>query len=136
MLEKLTLDEMTVLLADFFSAKPEILFSWLFGSYASGKNNAFSDVDIAVYVVNPVLLNDVDWYLDLKVELMRLTRREVDLILLNSAAPLLKHAANMRKIVLFSRDELFEAEYSLRIIKEYNDVRYWASRSRRQLLER
>ena len=136
MVKKPTLAEMTALLADFFSAKPEILFSWLFGSYAVGKNNAFSDVDIAIYVVNPELLNDVDWYLNLKVELMRLTRREVDLILLNSAAPLVKHAANMHKIVLFSRAELFEAEYSLRIIKEYNDVRYWASRSRRPLLER
>lgn len=67
---------------------------------------------------------------------MRLTRREVDLIVLNTASPLVQHAANMRKIVLFSRNELFEAEYSLRIIKECNDVRYWASRSRKHLLIR
>lgn len=47
-------------LAAFFSCRPEILFSWLFGSYATGKNNAYSDVDIAVYVANPLLLHDVD----------------------------------------------------------------------------
>ena len=128
--------ELKAQLADFFAGKPDILFSWLFGSYAAGKNNAYSDVDIAVYVSDPVFLNDVDWYLELKVELIRLTRHEVDLILLNTAAPLLKHAANMHKVVLFSRDELFEAEYSLRIIKEYNEVRYWARRSRQYLLER
>lgn len=136
MVDKPTLAKMSAQLADFFSGRPEILFSWLFGSYAAGKNNAYSDVDIAVYVSDPVFLNDVDWYLELKVELIRLTRHEVDLILLNTAAPLLKHAANMHKVVLFSRDELFEAEYSLRIIKEYNEVRYWARRSRQYLLER
>lgn len=127
--------ELTAQLTDFFAGKPEVVFSWLFGSYAVGKNNAYSDVDIAIYVSNPSLLNDVDWYLDLKAELMYLTRHEVDLVLLNTAVPLVKHAANMNKITLFSRNERFEAEYCLWIIKEYNDIRYWASRSRRQLLE-
>ena len=128
--------ELKAQLADFFAGKPEILFSWLFGSYATGKSNAYSDVDIAVYVADSLLIHDVDWYLTVKTELMRLTRHEVDLILLNTAQPLVKHAANMQKIVLFTRDELFEAEYSLRVIQEYNDVRYWARRSRQHLLER
>mgnify|MGYP003591372913 FL=1 len=133
---RVALREMKDRLADFFSSRPEILFSWLFGSLAEGKDNAYSDVDIAVYVANPILLHNVDWYLELKAELMRLTRHEVDLVLLNTAFPIVKHAANMHKVVLFSRDEQFEAEYSLQIIKEYNDVRYWANRSRKYLLER
>jgi predicted nucleotidyltransferase len=118
----------------FFAERQDILFAWLFGSCATGHANNRSDVDIAVFVSDAALLEDVDWYLGLKVELMELMRREVDLILLNAAKPLIKHAANLHKVSLLSRDPLFEAEYSLRIIHEYNDVRYWAQRSRQHLL--
>ena len=130
--------EMDVLLInklkDFFTARQEVLFAWLFGSYARGRSHSHSDIDIAVYLKDRSLLNDADWYLGLKAEIMVLTHREIDLIILNNAKPLVKHAANMHKVMLLSRDALFEAEYSLRIVKEYNDVRYWARRSRQHLL--
>ncbi|MBP2664725.1 MAG: polymerase beta, Nucleotidyltransferase [Firmicutes bacterium] len=122
-------------LKEFFNTRNELLFAWLFGSMATQKANKFSDVDMAVYVKDERLINDYDWYLELKVQLMKITKREVDLIILNSAAPLVKHAANMQKRVLLSRIPLFEAEYSLAIIKEYNDVRYWARQTRRRYLE-
>ena len=122
-------------LKEFFNTRNELLFAWLFGSMATQKMNKFSDVDIAVYVKDERLIDDYDWYLELKVQLMKITKREVDLIILNSAAPLVKHAANMQKCVLLSRIPLFEAEYSLAIIKEYNDVRYWARQTRRRYLE-
>lgn len=121
-------------LRDFFQTRQEVLFAWLFGSYVSGCYNSHSDVDIAIYIRDQALLDDIDWYLGLKADIMDLTHKDVDLILLNKAKPLIKHAANIRKIGLVSRDVLFEAEYSLRIIKEYNDVRYWARRSRQYLL--
>ena len=121
-------------LKEFFSDRQELMFVWLFGSYATGHNNCYSDIDIAVYIRDNMLLDDVDWYLGLKAEIMELVNKEVDLVLLNNAKPLIKHAANMQKKVLLSRDELFEAEYSLRVIKEYNDVRYWARLSRQSLL--
>jgi predicted nucleotidyltransferase len=122
------------MLGKFFAGRQEVLFAWLFGSYASGRNNGYSDIDIAIYIKDQILLDDSDWYLGLKLGIMDLTHKEVDLIVLNSAKPLVKHAANMKKIVLLSRDPQFEAEYSLRIIKEYNDARYWARRSRQYLL--
>lgn len=121
-------------LKTFFITRQEVLFAWLFGSYARGCSNSYSDLDIAIYVKDRGLLHDIDWYLGLKSDLMVLTHKEIDLIILNTAKPLVKHEANMKKVVLLSRDALFEAEYSLRIIKEYNDARYWARRSRQYLL--
>ncbi|QDR82007.1 type VII toxin-antitoxin system MntA family adenylyltransferase antitoxin [Sporomusa termitida] len=122
-------------LKDFFATRPELLFVWLFGSVATGKTNRFSDVDIAIYISNQNLINDFDWYLELKLKLMDITKREVDLIVLNTASPLLKHVANMQKVVLLSHASLFEAEYSLAVIKEYNDVRYWTRKTRMRYLE-
>lgn len=117
-------------LRDFFYTRQELLFVWLFGSVATGKTNCFSDVDIAIYLSDKTLINDFDWYLELKVKLMDITKREVDLVVLNTANSLVKHMANMQKVVLLSRAALFEAEYSLAIIKEYNDVRYWGRKTR------
>lgn len=121
-------------LSRYFSEQSDILFAWLFGSYASDQANFRSDVDIAVYVANLERTKDSDWYLGLKVDLMDITHKEVDLVLLNTATPLIRHAANLRKVSLYSRDPVFEAEYSLRVLREYNDVRYWAQRSRQHLL--
>ncbi len=121
-------------LRSYFALQPDLMFAWLFGSVAAGRDNERSDVDIAVYVSNRDRIVDVDWYLGLKADLMTLTRKEVDLVLLNTATPLVRQAANLRKVSLLSRDPLFEAEYSLRVLREYNDVRYWARRSRQHLL--
>ncbi len=118
----------------FFAVRQEVVFAWLFGSYVSGHNNSASDIDIAIYLKDQDLLDDSDWYLGMKSDIMALTHKEVDLIVLNSAKPLVKHAANMKKVMLLSRDPQFEAEYSLRVIREYNDVRCWARRSRQHLL--
>ena len=41
----------------------------------------------AIFVSDASCLEDLDWCLGLKVELMALMRREVDLILLNTAKP-------------------------------------------------
>lgn len=121
-------------LRDFFAERQDIMFAWLFGSYATGFTTRFSDMDIAVYVEDHTVLTDMDWYLQLKADLMELVNKEIDLVVLNNAKPLIKHTANMQKKKLLSRNTLFEAEYSLRVVKEYNDVRYWARCSRQHLL--
>ena len=125
---------MIATLRGYFASQPDILFAWLFGSVATGRDNDRSDVDIAVYVSNRDRLVDADWYLGLKVDLMDITHKEVDLVLLNTATPLIRHAAGLHKVKLCSRDPVFEAEYSLRVLRQYNDVRYWAQRSRQHLL--
>jgi len=43
---------------------------------------------------------------------MDITRKEVDLVLLNTATPLIRHAANLRKVKIYSRDPLFEMRIS------------------------
>ena len=121
-------------LREYLRTRDELIFVWLFGSMATRKANRFSDVDIAIYVNDITIVDNLDWYLELKLKLMEITKREVDLIILNTACSIIKHVANRQKVVLLSRDQLFEAEYSLSIIKEYNDVRYWARKTRTRYL--
>lgn len=126
--------ELIAKLQDFFATRREILFAYLFGSLAQGTANRYSDMDIAVYLAEPEKAADLEWYLTLKTDLMLLARREVDVVILNTAKPLVKHAVNQGKIALLSRDKLFESEYVLRVIREYNDVRRWSNLSNRRRL--
>ena len=65
-----------------------IVFAYIFGSYVRKQLRSDSDIDIAIYLDKKM---DLDTYLDLKMKLTDACKREVDLIILNEATPLLKH---------------------------------------------
>ena len=64
-------------LTQYFSDKPHFDTVLLFGSFASGKNNDNSDVDIAVHSDKPLSLDEI---LNLQVELSHLLHIEIDLV--------------------------------------------------------
>ena len=71
-----------------FTAKPDILLVYVFGSQARGKARETSDVDLAVLFKNSPSLDD---HADLAVRCMRvLGTDKVDVVVLNDASPLLK----------------------------------------------
>lgn len=60
---------------------PNIEFGYLFGSYADGSFTQRSDVDVAVYLGNC----SFDEQLSASFELSRVLKKDVDLVVLNSA---------------------------------------------------
>lgn len=66
----------------------------LFGSYAKGKEREKSEIDIGIYI-DEELFNDSKKILDLQLEhminLSDMFHKEVDLVILNDASPLLRH---------------------------------------------
>ena len=72
-------------------SREDILFSYLFGSAASGKTNAMSDLDIAVYLTGDSLsekrLDVIGSLID------ALKTDEIDLVVLNTA-PLVSESEN------------------------------------------
>ncbi|MEN6385293.1 MAG: nucleotidyltransferase domain-containing protein [Phycisphaerales bacterium] len=46
-------DRLLQVLTPFLLSRTEIQFAWLFGSYATGRNTASSDIDIAIFVNDP-----------------------------------------------------------------------------------
>lgn len=109
-------------LNDYFKNRHDIVFAYLFGSFASGCENKLSDVDIAVYFSRDVLSSDIKRYLDMKIELEELLKREIDLVVLNTAKPLLKSRILNNRIKIISRDSLTEGEFISRSFGEYFDV--------------
>ncbi|PIS29918.1 nucleotidyltransferase domain-containing protein [Candidatus Saganbacteria bacterium CG08_land_8_20_14_0_20_45_16] len=77
-------------LRSFFVAKEKISMAFLFGSVATGKELAESDVDVAVWFDGKYTLKEVD---QLWLEIETCIHREVDLIVLNQARPTVAWAA-------------------------------------------
>ncbi len=113
----------------------DVVFAYLFGSYARGEAGKMSDVDIAVYL-NPSLPHDVMWntFLDIA---SRLSFREVrvDAVLLNTASYRLSYEVLKGKL-LFSRDERIRKEFIYRTLRTYLDRRYYDLRRANLIISR
>lgn len=97
-----------------------IVFAYIFGSFAQGNFNDNSDLDIAIYLDGDM---DTDDYLDLKMTLTEAFNREIDLVILNKATPLLKFQVYKNHILIFTRDKTLESEFKVKTLFEYNDVK-------------
>ncbi|MHA1470504.1 MAG: type VII toxin-antitoxin system MntA family adenylyltransferase antitoxin, partial [Candidatus Asgardarchaeia archaeon] len=100
-------------------------FAYLFGSYATGKVWAMSDIDIAVYV-DPRKVNDL---FKLKLRLLGMLNDafktdKIDLVILNEAPPVLKYEILVKGILIFTKDKEIHTEFYLRATKEFFDFQY------------
>ncbi len=111
----------------------DIIFAYIFGSYAQNKIREDSDIDIAIYLKNKL---DIDTYLEIKMELSEATKREVDVVILNDATPLLKYEIYKNNILLFTRDETIESNYKVKTLFEYDDMKKYLDLSYNKMIER
>ncbi len=110
-----------------------IVFAYIFGSYVRKQLRSDSDIDIAIYLDKKM---DLDTYLDLKMKLTDACKREVDLIILNEATPLLKHQIYLYNRLLFTRDKSMESNFKVKTLFEYNDMKPYLDLSYRKMIER
>jgi len=79
-----------------------------------------SDIDIAV-LLSETPQKMLEYYLHLVDELSQVLGNEVDLIILNTASPLLKHQTIKHGKVVYCRDEKARIEFEARAQDEYLD---------------
>jgi predicted nucleotidyltransferase len=68
------------ILIEKLSCLDNVVFAYLFGSYAKKEQTHTSDVDIAVFLQN----TDLDAQLQLNYELSKFLKKDVDLVMLNN----------------------------------------------------
>ncbi|MCK4478089.1 nucleotidyltransferase domain-containing protein [Candidatus Bathyarchaeota archaeon] len=103
-----------------FDKENRVLIAYLFGSYAKGTQTTESDVDIAV-LLSETPQKMLEYYLHLVNELSRVLGNNVDLIILNTAPPLLKHQTIKHGKLVYCRDEKARIEFEARAQNEYLD---------------
>jgi uncharacterized protein len=118
-------EQVLPLLQAALSAKLEIRFAYLFGSLVSGKANAMSDIDVAVFV-DPAYQHPPGGYgyqSELIGELSSLFNHAVDVIILNRAPAFLKHRVINKGYLIFSRSEAERRDFHETTNRNYFDLK-------------
>lgn len=112
-------------ITDYFKDRDEVSALYIFGSAAGGKETAESDIDIAV------LINDRKkgrkTYESLKKAYYsaspKFSLRPIDIVVLNTAPPFLKHRIIKTGKVLFDRNRRLRVRFVANAIIEYLDYK-------------
>jgi len=118
-------------LKDYFAGREEVLMAFLFGSWAKGLKGPDSDLDIAIYFrpAGGILQWDdpearYEEEDEIWSDLERMLDREVDLLVLNRAAPTVAESA-LRGIPIVVKDRGVYLDFLVRITSEAIDFREW-----------
>ncbi len=121
-MDPLTLDRLRDAAARIIEGTP-VLFAYLFGSAATGRDRPGSDVDVAVYL-DPTVSRD--GYLDISLDLAgRLSSasgvERIDVLVLNDAPLPIRGRAVRERMVLCSRDEPARVRFESLTLREFFD---------------
>lgn len=114
-------------LINFFTSRSEILAVYLFGSHATGKAGPLSDIDLA-FLIDFSLIDEKNfpygYQAFLITELMKLLgTNDVDVVILNTAPPLLKYQVLKEGEVIFCRSKPKRLEFYIKAFNQYQDIR-------------
>jgi len=127
-------DVATEALTEVFERDPMIQVGYLFGSRYKGTGMPESDIDVAV-LLSELPDDMLDYYLDLMGRLSEVLGDSVDLVVLNTAPPLLKHEIIKSGKLVYSRNETTRVEFEARSEREHLDFSRFRERYDESLLE-
>ena len=104
---------------DILERREDVRLAYLFGSAARGAVRTSSDIDVALLFSSIPEPRDLD---RLTEELEASARRRVDLVILNSAPPLLAHEVVATGRLLVCRDDDERVRFEVRAIGRYLDT--------------
>jgi len=114
------MDVITQEIREFLDKRGEVSLAFIFGSFAEGRLNTESDVDIAIlFRVEP----DISTLTDIMNGLSVIVKRDVDIVVLNNASPIIRMQVLRKGRLLKKVDERIYCDFYLRTVKEYDDIK-------------
>lgn len=108
-------------ISKYLKANEKILFAYLYGSMAREDGMEESDIDIAVFLEDPLLAEDPLFETKLSLRLEKLVGRSVDVRVINFASLIFVHQVLKHGKLLFSKDEKIRIEFETTNIDKYFD---------------
>jgi len=108
------------------SEESDILFAYLFGSYAKGIQDDKSDIDIAVFLKDESILERIPLYpskLAIKIERALDEKKTVDVRILNGSTLRFKSQVLRYGKLLHSKDEKKRIEFETSSLLQYYDFK-------------
>lgn len=123
-------------LAEYFQDKSDVVAVYLFGSYAHGKQKPFSDIDIGI-TFKPLRRDQyperIDGYLP---DLCRIMRRDVHLVVMNTAPEeLLRQVFNKGKCLLV-RDARLLARLKMAMFSRIAEFGFYRPMMQKGMIEK
>jgi predicted nucleotidyltransferase len=123
------------IIAEYFKHDPDVCAVYLFGSYASGKQGHFSDIDIAVVFNNTDYEDACKKKENYSLELSRLTRKDIHLSILNfSNENLAKQIFMKGKCVIVNKPKAL-SQFKMVKFAQIADFNYYYNKFKRRLIQ-
>lgn len=106
--------------------QPEVLFAYLFGSYAKGIQDKTSDIDVAIYLKDVNVLERNPLYpskLAIKIEKALAEKKTVDVSVLNGSTLRFRSQVLRYGKLLHSKDEKKRIEFETSSLTQYYDFK-------------
>ncbi|NWF75546.1 MAG: nucleotidyltransferase domain-containing protein [Nitrospirae bacterium] len=113
-------DEIILKLKAYFQEDSNVQFAFIFGSYVKGRQKRGSDLDVAVFFKNPPEGLDLLGYTN---KLSDILEKEVHLVVLNNAPPLLRHQIVKYGIRLIKKDESLYTRFREKTMTDYEEYK-------------
>ena len=106
--------------------EPEILFAYIFGSYAKGTQKDGSDIDVAIYLRDESILEKEPLYpsrITINIERALSEKRTVDVRVLNGSTLRFRSQVLRYGKLLHSKDEKKRIEFETSSLDQYYDFK-------------
>lgn len=120
---------------DFFFLKTQVLSADLFGSFAENRATEESDVDIAI-LCDPAQLPSGLELIAWREELSEILKKEVDLLCLNTASPIIGMQVDQKRKNIFIKNQLQYSQYQMRLFSDYAELKELRAPMEQQILKR
>ena len=107
-------------LKNLFTRRQEILLAFLFGSFATKRMRPASDVDMGILFKT---VPDMEAINGLSGELASILKKEVDLVVLNYASPVLKMQILKNGMLLYASDKKYFHLFFVDTVNQYDDLK-------------
>jgi predicted nucleotidyltransferase len=123
------------IILDYFERDPYIISVTLFGSFARKAENADSDVDVALLWQRDHVPN-VEQLITKREDLSTLLNKDVDLVCLNTASPIIGMQVYKNGKVLQVKNQREFANYQMRLFVDYIELKELRAPMEKNILKR
>jgi hypothetical protein len=119
-MNKVSISDMVKKLKETLTMHSDIVLVFLFGSFVRGDITSFSDLDIAIYFTGPADFYRIN---DLREDISEMLGIEVDIVVLNTASPVIRMQVLKKGTLLINKDQRAYNENFVTTVKEYDDLK-------------
>lgn len=119
----------------FFAPHVNVWTVYLFGSQAKNKVTRQSDVDIAI-LCDPKNVPSFETQMELRENLGSLLKKDVDLVVMNTANPILKHQIYKHGKIILNNNRRFATTFWVKSLVDYCDLKISRAVIEKKILNR